>query len=160
MRFFLAGIMQGSHRGTLLHDQAYRSRLRELISRHFENAEVYDPLADHQDSLDYDDEVAREVFLRHNRMCRSVDVVIAFVPEASMGTAIEMWEAHQHGRIVIAISPLAYNWTVRFCSHEVFPDDEAFEAAVRSGRLAARIHDLQRSLTGKLAPASPDDDKS
>lgn len=156
MRFFLAGIMQGSHRGALLHDQAYRSRLKGLLSEHFENTEIYDPLADHQDSLDYDDEVAREVFLRHNRMCRNVDVVIAFIPEASMGTAIEMWEAHQHGRIVIAISPLAYNWAVRFCSHEVFPDDEAFEAAVRSGRLAARIRDLQRSLVGKLPPGSPE----
>ena len=37
------------------------------------------------------------MFERHNDMCREVDVVIAFVPEASMGTAIEMWEAYQHG---------------------------------------------------------------
>ena len=139
MRFFLAGIMQGSHLGAVLHRQDYRGRLKELLARHFPGAEIYDPLADHQDSLDYDDTLGRTVFFKHNRMCREVDVVVAFLPEASMGTAIEMWEAYQHGRLVLTISPLAHNWVVRFCSHEVFPDVEAFEAAVASGRLAARI---------------------
>ena len=45
------------------------------------------------------------MFFRHNRMCREIDVLLAFVPEASMGTAIEMWEAYQHGAAVITISP-------------------------------------------------------
>jgi hypothetical protein len=68
-------------------------------------------------------------------MCREVDVVIAFVPEASMGTAIEMWEAYQHGRMVVTISPLVHNWVIRFCSHRVFRDLESFEAALESGQL-------------------------
>src|SRR5579871_2011633 len=100
MRFFLAGIMQGSHRGPLLHNQDYRRRIEELLLEHFPTAEVYDPLANHADSLSYDDETGSRVFFYHNRLCREVDVVLAFVPEASMGTAIEMWEANQSGRIV------------------------------------------------------------
>lgn len=141
MRFFLAGIMQGSHLGAVLHNQDYRSRLKQLLLENFPGSEVYDPLADHGQSLEYNDETGRQVFYRHNRMCREVDVVIAVVPEASMGTAIEMWEAQEHGRaIVLAISPLVHNWAIKFCSHAVFQDVEEFEAAVRSGQVAKQIN--------------------
>ena len=72
----------------------------------------------------------------------NVDVVVAFVPEASMGTAIEMWEAHQHDRCVLTISPLSHNWAVRFLSHAVYADELAFEAALRSGQVARRIGEV------------------
>jgi hypothetical protein len=137
LRFFLAGIMQGSHLGQALHSQSYRDRLKELLARHFPESDVYDPLADHSDSVDYDDQRGRQVFERHNRMCAEVDVVIAFVPQASMGTAIEMWEAWNNGTFVAAISPLAHNWVIRFCADVVYPDLDAFDADVRSGRFAA-----------------------
>ena len=51
MRLFLAGIMQGSHLGQVLHRQGYRPRLKQLLADHLPDAEVYDPLADHQDSV-------------------------------------------------------------------------------------------------------------
>src|SRR5258707_14977013 len=73
MRVFLAGIMQGSHVEAAMHPQGYRGRLKELLARHLPEAEVYDPLADHQESLDYDPDKGRSVFLHHNRMCREVD---------------------------------------------------------------------------------------
>ena len=80
-------------------------------------------------------------------MCREVDVVIAFVPEASMGTAIEMWEAHEHGRaVVLAISPLVHNWAIKFCSHAVFESLDLFEAAVRDGRIAEIVESRIRSF--------------
>lgn len=141
MRFFLAGIMQGSHLGAVLHNQSYRERLKALLAEHFPDAEVYDPLADHGNSLAYDDEQGRSTFFHHNHLCREVDVVVAFVPEASMGTAIEMWEAWQHGRTVLTISPLKHNWAVKFLSHAVYADDEAFEAAVRSGAVRRIIEE-------------------
>ncbi|MHB0956424.1 MAG: hypothetical protein ACYC6N_08125 [Pirellulaceae bacterium] len=135
MQFFLAGIMQGSHLGEVLHHQGYRERLKQLLVTYFPGAVVYDPLADHQNSLDYDEVRGRAVFEGHNALCRESDVVVAFVPEASMGTAIEMWEAYQHGRIVVAISPLVHNWVIRFCSHRVYRDLESFEAALETGHL-------------------------
>jgi len=143
MRIFLAGIMQGSHFGAVLHNQEYRARLKGLLREYLPGALVYDPLADHANSLDYDAAEGRRVFLHHNALCSEVDVVIAFVPEASMGTAVEMWEAHRHGRVVLTISPLAHNWVVRFLSHHVYPDVETFERELALGHVAARIAELR-----------------
>ena len=144
MRFFLAGIMQGSHLRAVLHKQDYRTRLKSLLAANFPGCEIYDPLADHAQSLDYNDDIARGVFYHHNRMCREVDVVIAFVPEASMGTAIEMWEAHEHGRgVVLTISPLVHNWAIKYCSHAVYRDLEEFERAVQSG-------EVEKLLAGRM----------
>lgn len=150
MKIFLAGIMQGSHLAMTLHNQTYRERLKSLLQTHMPEAEVYDPLADHADSLDYDAEQGRQVFMKHNRMCREVDVLIAVVPEASMGTAIEMWEAHQAGRIVISVSPLAHNWAVRFLSDLIFPDEDALAAALSSGALSEQLNELRRQRQAML----------
>jgi hypothetical protein len=149
MHIFIAGIMQGSHRESVLHAQDYRGNLKELLRRHLPSAVIYDPLSDHQQSLEYDDELGKKVFLHHNRMCRTVDLVVAFVPEASMGTAIEMWEAHEHGRgAVVTISPLEHNWAVRFCSDLVYPDVARFEEALAAGEVLSVVEAVvaRRSL--------------
>ena len=144
MRIFLAGIMQGSHLGTAMHNQDYRARIKRLLCEHLPGAEVYDPLADHTNSLDYDDDLACRVFLHHNQLCGDVDAVLAFVPEASMGTAIEMWQAHTHGRRVITISPLKHNWAVKFLSDILYTDIAEFEEVLTSGQLADRLAELSR----------------
>jgi len=143
MRFFIAGIMQGSFAKSAMHDQDYRKRITQLIERHFPQADVYDPLAQHSKSLGYDGATGKSVFFHHNRMCREIDVLVAFLPEASMGTAIEMWEAHQHGAAVVAISPLKHNWAVKYLSHALYADIEQFEAAVHSGEVAKRIDEAR-----------------
>jgi hypothetical protein len=148
MRFFLAGIMQGSHTAAKCHGQEYRAHLTQLIKQHFHDADVYDPHAKHSTSLAYDHETGRDVFMRHNRMCREVDVLVAFVPEASMGTAIEMWEAYQHGVAVLTISPLHRNWAVKFLSHALYADMPAFETAIASGEVAKRIEEVKREKRG------------
>ncbi len=148
MRIFIAGIMQGSHLAEVLHHQGYRDQLRALLQAQFPQAAIYDPLADHQDSLDYDDQRGRDVFWGHNQMCREVDLVVAYVPEASMGTAIEMWEAYRHDRFVVAITPLAHNWVMRFCSHELFADLESFAMALQDGQLTQTIAEHVRARAG------------
>ena len=148
MTIFLAGIMQGSHVLPAMHDQDYRPRLKRLLALHWPEARVYDPLADHAASLDYAPETAREVFLKHNRLCGEVDLLIAFVPEASMGTAIEMWEAARHGRVVVAISPLDVNWAVRFCSDVLYPSVESLERELASGELRTRVAAIQAKKRG------------
>jgi hypothetical protein len=145
MRIFLAGIMQGSLAHAAVHDQDYRRHLKDLLSEHLPDAHVYDPRNDHKNSVEYDEMTGRDVFFRHNQMCGEVDVLIAFVPEASMGTAIEMWEAYQAGAAVLTISPLSVNWAVRFLSHEIYPDLEQFEADLCSGRIARRIEEIRGS---------------
>jgi hypothetical protein len=145
MRIFVAGIMQGSHLAATIHHQGYRDAIKQLLARHFAGAEIYDPLADHADSLSYDDEKGRAVFLHHCRLCREVDVLVAFVPEASMGTAIEMWEAYQHGTAVIAVSPMRHNWAVKFLSHALVADLEELEAQLTRGDLVERIGQIVRA---------------
>ncbi len=126
----------------MLHHQGFRQRIRELLAAQFPRAEIYDPLAEHTNSLDYDDGRGREVFFHHNQLASEIDVLVAFVPEASMGTAIEMWQAYRAGRAVITISPLVLNWTVRFLSHEVYPTVEDFESAIASGSLERRLAEV------------------
>ena len=142
MRFFLAGIMQGSHLAATIHNQDYRQHIKQLLGEHFAGAEIYDPLADHADSLSYDDQRARGVFLHHIGLCTEVDVVLAFVPEASMGTAVEIWEAFRHGKAVIVVSPMRHNWALKFLSHAIYGSLEELEAALASGELAARLQQI------------------
>jgi len=73
-------------------------------------------------------------------------VLVAYLPEASMGTAIEMWEAYQHGAAVISISPLRTNWTVCFLSHAIYDDMEQFAAALQSGEVARVIASVRNRL--------------
>jgi hypothetical protein len=142
MRIFLAGIMQGSHTEAVLHEQDYRARIKELIAMHLPDAEVYDPLSDHAKSLEYGERKGRDVFFHHNLMCREVDVLLAFVPSASMGTAIEMWEAYRNNAAVVTISPLKLNWAVKFLSHVLYADMEEFSAALEDGSLRKKINDI------------------
>jgi len=139
LRFFIAGIMQGSLAQSGLHPQEYRDEILEALRDCFPDAEIYDPLAAHRDSLRYDGKTGRQVFFGHNFQCRHVDVLVAYLPEASMGTAIEMWEAYRHGTVVVTISPMRKNWVVRFLSHIVFADLREFVEAARSGELARVI---------------------
>jgi hypothetical protein len=60
------------------------------------------------------------------------DLLIACVPTASMGTALEMYVAQQRGVPVVTISPLAENWVVRTLSRRVYPDMANFMRAVES----------------------------
>ena len=135
MRIFLAGIMQGSHVAALVHDQTYRNTLRDLVQSHWPTAEVYDPFSNHATSIGYDVRRAREVFMGHVDMCREFDLLVAYVPEASMGTAIEMWEAHQHAKAVVTITPLVHNWVVQLTSQAVYRDYDAFAHALKSGEI-------------------------
>jgi len=67
------------------------------------------------------------------------DLLIAFVPTASMGTALEMYVAHERGVPVVTISPLAENWVVRALSRRVYPDLPDFLAAVGAAETPARL---------------------
>jgi hypothetical protein len=135
VRLFLAGIMQGSRTDLGIHSQDYREMIRcEILSRYPE-AEVFCPFELHPNSVDYDEALGRQTLLDEAAQAAAADALIAYVPEASMGTAIEMWQAYHAGKPVWTISPLAANWVIRFLSTRVFPDLEAFLRFVRSGGL-------------------------
>jgi hypothetical protein len=135
MRIFLSGIIQGSRQGKNIHTQDYRSALKSLLARYVDCAEVICPIDLHPNSVDYDSAMARQTFEDMVRQASTADLVVAYLPEASMGTAVEVWQAHQNGVPVLTISQLADNWVIMLASKRVFPTIDAFEAYLASGGL-------------------------
>ena len=137
--FFLAGIIQGSLTSESIHAQDYRERIKTAIARTVPGADVYCPVEHHPQSLSFADDHARGVFFDLMARAARADVLVAYLPEASMGTAIEMWNAYHAGRVVLCISPMTLNWVVRFLADRVFESVEAFEAFLARGELQALI---------------------
>lgn len=131
---FLAGIIQGSLPDTI-HKQEYRSEIASLVQTRLPHATVFDPFAEHPDSLAYDPDKGRDVFFDLMDRAGRADIVFAFLPEASMGTAIEIWNAFHYGAVVIAVTPLSENWVVRFLADAIVPDIDALREFLQSGRL-------------------------
>jgi nucleoside 2-deoxyribosyltransferase len=143
MRVFLAGIMQGSNAHDGVHAQDYRAVLASALAAHLPGVEVFDPWAVYPDSPSYPDDQVRTVLVANIQEAARCDLVIAYLPQASMGTALEMWEAWRAGVPVIAITPLAANWVVRTCAAQRFDTLEEFASALQAGAVA-----------GLTAPAS------
>jgi hypothetical protein len=141
MKVFLAGIMQGSLDKAAIHDQNWRTAIRQAVERHVSGADVYCHYTQHPNSISYDLARIRDTLADGNLRAAQCDLLVAYVPSASMGTAIEMYEAARNGAIVLTISPLAPNWVLRAYSDRIFPDLEAFEQFLASGQL----HELQRA---------------
>ncbi len=137
MKVFLAGIIQGSKVAAEIHNQDWRTPIRSALERHLSAAEIYCHYTLHPNSIAYDLDDIRSTFTEGLRRAAESDLLIAYVPTASMGTAIEMHEGHHAGATVITISPLTANWVIRTYSDRVFPDIDAFERFCASGQLAA-----------------------
>jgi hypothetical protein len=143
LRFFISGIMQGSRADVGIHDQSYRGAIRTAIRARFSGAEIIDPIELHPDAgLSYGPEEAKRALLELAEEAARADVLIAYVPEASMGTAVEMWQAYRAGKLILTISPLAENWVVKFLSTRVFPSLEDFESFVAKGELERLLEGL------------------
>jgi molybdopterin converting factor small subunit len=138
-RVFIGGIMQGSRRENSIDAQDYRQVLGQCLRSHLQDVEVIDPFELHPNSMAYDTDEARRTLITLAQTAGQADAAVVFVPEASMGTALEMWEAYRGGKPIFAISPLIYNWVVRCLATRVFANIEEFCAYVASG-------DFERSL--------------
>ena len=124
----------------MLHAQDYRQHLRQIItathpgSRGGLSRGTEPGLGRLRRS-----EAARRAFMGELDLAAETDVLVAYAPVATMGTAVEMYRAHAAGRLVFTVSPMATNWTVRFLSAQVFEDLPAFEAFVRIGGLGRAV---------------------
>lgn len=141
MKVFIGGIMQGSRRDHDIDDQDYRRAITEAILEHHPEAEIVDPNELHPNGVEYGDEMAQATLLEMFELASQADLLVAYAPKASMGTAIEMWQAYQAGKPILAISPLAENWVIRFLSTRVFPSLAAFESFVAEGELEKLLGD-------------------
>ncbi len=136
---FIAGIIQGSCCGKDICDQDYRRRLKELLRRALPESKVYCPFEHHPQSIDYEPDLARKTFFELMDHAGRADILVAFLPQASLGTAIELWQAHQAGKIIFTISPMTENWVVKFLTHKNFICLEDFEKFVTDGKLTEYI---------------------
>ena len=136
---FLAGIIQGSLEDPRIHGQAWRAEVARMLAAHAPEARIYDHFARHPQGIAYDLPRIRETLDEGNTACAASDVVICWLPEASMGTAIEMYLAHEAGRLVLAVTPMAPNWVVRAYADRVFPDLGALEAWLSAGGLQGAL---------------------
>jgi hypothetical protein len=143
MQVFIAGIMQGSRLDHLIDDQSYRHSITRAILAHYPDAEIVDPNELHPDGVNYGDEMARETLITLAELAAEADVLVAYAPHASMGTAIEIWQAFRAGAAIVTISPLGANWVVRHLSGVVLPDLETFNTWVASGGLERLLADGQ-----------------
>lgn len=135
MKIFLAGIIQGSLKDDSIHSQDWRGPVREIIDRYIPGAEVYCHYSEHPNSLAYRGEKIRDTFDDGVRRCAESDLVIAYLPSASMGTAIEMYEAYHNGAAVLTVTPMSANWVVKLYSHAVFATLAELEAFLAAGKL-------------------------
>jgi len=136
---FIGGIMQGSRRENSIDAQDYRRIIGECLREHLPNVEVIDPFELHPKSVTYDTDEARRTLIGLAQAAGQADAVVVYVPEASMGTALEIWEAYRGGKPIFAISPLIYNWVVRCLATRVFANLDEFCAFVAGG-------DFERAL--------------
>lgn len=140
-RVFLAGIIQGSNKDKAIHSQDYRAKIKSIIREVYPEAAIYDPLEGHLQSVDYDDEKGKETFSNSLAEIDNCDLMIAYLPVASLGTAIEIWESYRRGIPVWTITGMKTNWVVRFCSEEIFEDIESFADYMEKSRAAALRED-------------------
>ena len=136
---FVGGIMQGSKREMAVHDQAYRDQIAAIVHRHHPDVEIVDPAKLHPDSVAYTRQRAVATFRASLERAAAADVLIAYLPEASMGTALEIWHAHEAGKPVFVVSPLLSNWMLWATATRIFPDIDAFSAFVEGGHLKRYI---------------------
>lgn len=139
MRIFLSGIIQGSRADLSIHRQDYREEIKAIIRRSLPEAHIICPIELHPQSLSYGDDTAQQTFLDLIRTAESADMIVAYIPEASMGSAVEMWQAYQKGIPILTISPLVHNWVIKFLSTRVFPTLADFESFVQSGGLYSLV---------------------
>jgi hypothetical protein len=138
-RVFIGGVMQGSIREMAIHGQGYREQIAALVRRHYPGVEILDPFQLHPNSVTYSRQEAVATFLAMLDEAAAADVLIAYLPEASLGTAAEVWRAYTAGTPVYVLSPLIHNWMLWATATRILPDWDAFEAFIAGGGLASHL---------------------
>lgn len=145
--YFLSGVMGGSGTGTTteagikMESQDYRSLIRKAILAADPQAHIIDPLelGEIRAAQLYpqgtpaskqwtDDSDVRDLFSDVLTAATTCDIIVCYLPCASMGSAIELHEARKAGRQILCIcsEEMTSNWVVRCYSDVVFTSIDAF----------------------------------
>jgi len=126
MKIYISGVMQGSLKGLGIQGQGYRQVISEAVKINHPDAAIYDPFALFPDSVTFDAQRAKEALFEMADAAGSSDIVIAYLPEASMGTGLEMIRAYDNGKTIISITTLEENWFIRAVSVKIFRSLDEF----------------------------------
>jgi len=132
MKVFLAGIIQGSLVEPRIHQQDWREPIKQALARSHPQAQVYCHYSAHPDSISYDLPAIRSTLADGIERAGQCDLLVAYVPSASMGTAIEMHEAARSRAVVLTVSPLKANWVIRAYSDRIFETVDELETFLAS----------------------------
>ena len=141
--YFLSGVMGGSGgggaslAGVAVESQDYRACMRAAILAADSTAVVIDPAeivekrarelhppGTPESQFFTSDETIRTMFGECVSLAAKSDVVISYLPVASMGSACELHEARAAGRLVLVIAEgkMSGNWVVRSYADQVLDD--------------------------------------
>ena len=148
MHVFIAGVMQGDRLDDQIDDQNYRACIAEALQTHLPDIQITDPWALNPGSVNYDEGRARRTFLDMTVQAGEADLLIAYLPTVSMGTAMEMWQAFQTDTYIVAVTPHVHHWAIRFTADEVLPDLESLMAKIEDGHFARVIKVRQVDVAG------------
>ncbi|EOD26211.1 Hypothetical protein EMIHUDRAFT_115140 [Emiliania huxleyi CCMP1516] len=168
--YFLSGVMQGKKAdgegiaGTVPQD--YRREMKDAILAVDHGAAIIEPwdLVGAEVQKIYRDGTPQSAMFEADadvKHCFEVcvdaaahaDVVVSFLPEASMGSAVEIYAAKQAGKPVLVIAPgtMAQNWVVRSYADRVFPSIDALQTWLASQNAADRAAPTARVHHDSLA---------
>jgi len=82
--------MQGNKKVHGIRPQSYRTSITNHLDNLNVKAEIVDPDKTDPDRLKYNNKQAGEMFFRYCKIAGKVDLLISYLPEASMGSAVEM----------------------------------------------------------------------
>ena len=149
--FFLSGVMQGKTAsgdgvaGTVPQD--YRKEMSDAIRAADGTAQVIEPWdivgalctelypeGTPQSEMFREDAHVKRAFGTVVEAAAAADVVISYLPEASMGSAVEIYAAHAAGKTILAVAPgtMAQNWVVRSYAERVFSSIDELRAWLQS----------------------------
>ncbi|WP_420629214.1 MoaD/ThiS family protein [Candidatus Leptofilum sp.] len=139
LRVFIAGVMQANRRDTQIESQNYRLQISQALRQHVPNVQIIDPWAENPNSVNYTESQARHTFHTMTNKASEVDLLIAYLPLPSMGTAMEMWQAYQGNTYIIAITPFVHHWAIRFTANDILPDLQSLFGWIENGRFQQEI---------------------
>ena len=142
MKIYISGVMQGSIKGLGIQGQGYRQVISEAVKVLHPDAAIYDPFSLFPDSVTYDDKRAKQTLFTMADAAGSSDILIAYLPEASMGTGLEMVRAYDNGKTIISITTLEENWFIRAVSAKIFRPLEDFCAWVGQTHLDELVGEI------------------
>jgi hypothetical protein len=168
--FFIArpyrGVGTDESKGTPYEDEV--ERIKAALKEKFPYAVIFDPwdvyIKDRKHIFSKTKEPGRtrgkEVYRRGLEIAGVADVVVAYLPRRSMGSADEIAAASRNGKLVLCISPpqspkgdRVNNWTV--ISHTIYEDNiydsvKAFVEDVRKGAILSKIKRLNTYIDREM----------